>query len=84
MLYHNERNAGVPALSTQVPVGLHVGHGVKQISTEKVHVTGNLQNTGNDLDISIDGAGFFQILQPNGIIAYSRDGHFNIDGQDVW
>ncbi|MGB0297212.1 MAG: flagellar basal body rod protein FlgG, partial [bacterium] len=44
-------------------------------------MTGNLQNTGNDLDISIDGAGFFQILQPNGIIAYSRDGHFNIDGQ---
>ena len=82
LLYHNERNAGVPAsLSTQVPVGLHVGHGVKQVSTEKVHVTGNLQNTGNDLDISIDGAGFFQILQPNGIIAYSRDGHFNIDGQ---
>ena len=82
LLYHNERNAGVPAsLSTQVPVGLHVGHCVKQVSTEKVHVTGNLQNTGNDLDISIDGAGFFQILQPNGIIAYSRDGHFNIDGQ---
>ncbi|MEK9974977.1 MAG: flagellar hook-basal body complex protein, partial [Deltaproteobacteria bacterium] len=53
LLYHNERNAGVPAsLSTQVPVGLHVGHGVKQVSTEKVHVTGNLQNTGNDLDIS--------------------------------
>jgi flagellar basal-body rod protein FlgG len=32
------------------------------------------------LDLSIDGIGYFQILQPNGIVAYSRDGHFNIDG----
>ncbi len=81
LLYHNERTAGVPSsVSTQVPVGLHVGHGVKFIGTEKIHTQGNLENTGNDLDLSIDGHGFFQILQPNGIVGYSRDGHFNIDG----
>jgi flagellar basal-body rod protein FlgG len=81
LLYHNERTAGVPSsLSTQVPVGLHVGHGVKYVATEKIHTQGNIQNTGNDLDLSIDGIGYFQILQPNGIVAYSRDGHFNIDG----
>ena len=39
-----------------------------------------MENTGNDLDLSIDGMGFFQILQPNGIISYTRDGHFNVDG----
>lgn len=82
LLYHNERRAGVSSsLSTQVPVGLHVGHGVKHVSTEKIHTQGNMQNTGNDLDISIDGPGFFQILQPNGTLAFSRSGHFNIDGQ---
>ena len=55
LLYHNERTAGVPSsVSTQVPVGLHVGHGVKFIGTEKIHTQGNLENTGNDLDLSID------------------------------
>ena len=82
LLYHNERTAGVASsLSTRVPVGIHVGHGVKLVSTEKVHTQGNMRNTGNDLDISIDGPGFFQILQPSGALAYSRAGHYNIDGQ---
>ncbi|MBF0237229.1 MAG: flagellar basal-body rod protein FlgG [SAR324 cluster bacterium] len=82
LLYHNEKTAGVASsLSTQVPVGIHVGHGVKHVTTEKIHNQGNMQNTGNDLDMSIDGPGFFQILQPNGALAYTRAGHFNIDGQ---
>jgi len=60
LLYYNERNAGVPSsISTQVPVGIHVGHGVKFVSTDKVHTQGNMENTGNDLDLSIDGMGFF-------------------------
>jgi len=66
LLYYNERSAGVPSsVSTQVPVGIHVGHGVKYVSIDKVHTQGNMENTGNDLDMSIDGMGFFQILQPN-------------------
>lgn len=82
LLYHNEHTAGAASsTSTQVPVGIHVGHGTKLVTTEKIHTQGNMQNTGNDLDISVDGPGFFQILQPNGAIAYSRSGHFNIDGQ---
>lgn len=40
-----------------------------------------MENTGNDLDLSIDGPGFYQILQPNGALGYTRAGHFNIDGQ---
>ena len=44
LLYHNERTAEVPSsVSTQVPVGLHVGHGVKFIGTEKIHTQGNLE-----------------------------------------
>ena len=69
------------SLSTQVPVEFHVGHGVEHVATEKIHTQGNMKNTGNDLDISIDGPGFFSNLQPNGTIAYSRAGHFNVDGQ---
>ncbi len=81
LLYHNERVAGVASSSsTQVPVGVHVGHGVKHVTSEKIHTQGNMESTGNQLDISIDGPGFFQILQPNGAIAYTRSGHFNIDG----
>ena len=46
LLYYNERNAGVPSsVSTQVPVGLHVGHGVKYVSIDKVHTQGNMENT---------------------------------------
>lgn len=81
LLYHNEKVAGAASSSsTQTPVGLHVGHGVKHVSSEKIHTQGNMQSTGNNLDVSIDGPGFFQILQPNGAIAYSRAGKFNIDG----
>lgn len=81
LLYYNERAAGAASSSTtQVPVGLHFGHGVKHISTEKIHTQGNLQNTGRELDMSIDGPGFFQILQPTGSVAYSRNGHVVIDG----
>ncbi|HIL87821.1 MAG TPA: flagellar basal-body rod protein FlgG [Deltaproteobacteria bacterium] len=82
LLYQNEKSAGGPSsLSTQVPVGLHVGHGVKYVSTEKMHSQGGMENTERELDIGIDGPGYFQILQPNGIVAYTRDGHFNVDGQ---
>ncbi|MEE2715963.1 MAG: flagellar basal-body rod protein FlgG [SAR324 cluster bacterium] len=82
LLYQNEKSAGVPSsLSTQVPVGLHVGHGVKYVSTEKLHSQGGMENTERELDIGVDGPGYFQILQPNGIVAYTRDGHFNVDGQ---
>ena len=82
LLYQNEKSAGVPSsLSTQVPVGLHVGHGVKYVSTEKMHSQGGMENTERELDIGIDGPGYFQILQTSGIVAYTRDGHFNVDGQ---
>ncbi len=82
LLYHNEKLAGTrSSQSTQVPVGIHVGHGTKHVTTEKIHTQGNMKSTGNQLDLSIDGPGFFMILQPNGAIAYSRSGHFMIDGQ---
>jgi flagellar basal-body rod protein FlgG len=80
LLYQIEKSAGTPSsANTTVPVGIHHGHGVKHVSTEKVFTQGDMKNTGQELDIAIEGTGFFQILQPNGAIAYSRSGNFQKD-----
>ena len=80
LLYSNEIVAGsATSENTISPTGLHKGHGVKLTGTQKVFTQGNLTHTGNDLDISIDGDGFFQVLRPNGSISYSRDGAWQRD-----
>ncbi|HUJ73255.1 MAG TPA: flagellar basal-body rod protein FlgG [bacterium] len=80
LLYQIERSAGSPSSqNTTVPVGIHHGAGVKHVSTEKIFTQGDMKNTGVDLDVAIEGNGFFQILQPNGAIAYSRAGNFQKD-----
>lgn len=80
LLYSNEIVPGSATSSNTIsPTGLHKGHGVKLIGTQKVFSQGNLTHTGNDLDLSIDGDGFFQVLRPNGSIAYSRDGAWQRD-----
>ena len=80
LLYSSEVNAGASTSNnTMAPTGIHKGHGVKLIGTQKVFSQGNLTHTGNSLDISIDGDGFFQVLRPNGTIAYTRDGAWQKD-----
>ena len=80
LLYQIDRAAGSPSSqNTTIPVGIHSGHGVKHISTEKIFTQGDMKNTGVELDVAIEGVGFFQILQPNGAIAYSRAGNFQRD-----
>jgi flagellar basal-body rod protein FlgG len=49
------------------------------VATEKIFTQGNLLQTNNSLDVAIEGRGFFQILQPDGSLAYSRDGSFQLD-----
>ncbi len=63
------------------PNGLQVGLGVQLDTTNKSFTMGSLTNTGNPLDLSIEGDGFFQVQMPNGTIAYTRDGNFQINGQ---
>lgn len=80
LLYQTQRQPG--ALSSQdttLPSGLMVGTGVRTVATEKMHTQGALIQTGNALDMAIQGRGFFQILQPDGSIGYSRDGAFQLD-----
>jgi flagellar basal-body rod protein FlgG len=86
LLYQNVRQAGAQtSQQTQAATGLTLGTGVRVVATEKNFTQGNLLQTGNGLDLAINGRGLFQILQPDGSLAYTRDGAFraSADGQLV-
>jgi flagellar basal-body rod protein FlgG len=65
----------------QVPTGLQIGSGVRLVGSAKLFTQGELEQTGRDLDLCIQGRGFFQVTMPDGTRAYSRDGAFGLDGQ---
>ncbi len=82
LLYQNLTQPGAQSSqTTQYPSGLQLGTGVTPIATERLMTEGNLTQTGNSLDVAINGQGFFQVLQPNGTIAYTRDGTFQLSNQ---
>ncbi|NNM79845.1 MAG: flagellar basal-body rod protein FlgG [Gallionella sp.] len=82
LLYQTIRQPGAQSTQqTQLPSGLQLGTGVRPVAVERIHTQGNLQLTGNPLDVAIQGAGFFQILMPDGTLAYTRDGSFQTDNQ---
>ncbi len=82
LLYQNVRQpGGASSQQTQLPSGLTIGTGVRLVSTEKMYTEGNLQQTGNALDLAINGRGFFQVLLPDGTSAYTRDGSFQTNAQ---
>ena len=86
LLYQNVRQAGAQSSQqTELPSGLYLGTGVRVVATEKLFTQGSLEQTGNPLDVAITGRGFFQILLPDGSLAYTRDGGFqmNADGELV-
>ena len=79
LLYQTVSQVGAAtSQNTQAPSGLELGTGVSLISTEKVYTQGNLNQTGNALDLAINGNGFFQVLLPDGSLAYTRDGSFQV------
>lgn len=82
LLYQTLRQPGAQSSqSTQIPSGLQLGTGVRPVSTARIHTQGALQQTANDLDVAINGAGFLQVLLPDGTTAYTRDGSFQKDNQ---
>jgi flagellar basal-body rod protein FlgG len=82
LLYQNIRQPGAQSSQqTQLPSGLQLGTGVRPVATERIFTQGNLQQTSNDKDVAIQGAGFFQVLLPDGSTAYTRDGSFQVDSQ---
>src|SRR6185437_497839 len=82
LLYQNQAQAGAfTSQATVFPSGLQKGTGANVVSTEPILTQGSLQQTGNALDLAINGSGFFQILLPTGQVAYTRDGSFQINAQ---
>jgi len=80
LLYQNVRQVGSQSTeNTKLPSGLMLGTGVRTVATEKNHAQGNMIQTENNLDIAIQGRGYFQILQPDGSLAYTRDGSFQVN-----
>ncbi len=82
LLYENKTQAGgFTSQATNYPSGLQQGTGANVVATEPVVTQGSLEQTGNALDLAINGQGYFQILQPSGQIAYTRDGSFQVSAQ---
>lgn len=82
LLYQNVRQPGGQSTeNTELPSGLMLGTGVKTLATQKIFSQGSVINTQNQLDLAINGKGFFQITRPDGTIAYTRDGSFQLNSQ---
>lgn len=82
LIYQNLRQAGAQSSeSTTIPTGINMGTGVRLVATEKLFTQGSPQNTGNPMDVAIQGRGFLQVLLPDGSTAYTRDGGLKSDAQ---
>ncbi len=80
LLYQTVRQPGASSSQqTQLPTGLQLGTGVRPTATVRQFTQGNLQQTGNQFDLAINGQGFFQVQLPDGSTAYTRDGSFHVD-----
>jgi flagellar basal-body rod protein FlgG len=82
LMYQNVQQVGAQSTqNTQYSTGLSLGTGVKIAATEKNYSQGSVLQTGGTLDMSVTGLGFFQVTQPDGTLAYTRDGSFSMDAQ---
>lgn len=80
LMYQTLRQPGAQVdIVNQLPSGLQIGTGARTVATERIHTQGNLKETGNSLDIAIQGKGFLQIEKPDGTFAYTRDGSLQVD-----
>lgn len=82
LLYQEMKSAGASSSpSTIVPTGIEIGQGVRTVSTEKLFNQGSFKETGNPLDVAIEGQGFFQVTKPDGLVAYTRTGELKVDNE---
>ncbi len=80
LVYQNLRQPGGQTTEqTQSPSGLMLGTGVRVVGSEKLFTQGNIEQTGNPLDVAVQGRGFLQVTMPDGTIAYTRDGSLHMD-----
>ncbi len=79
LMYQNLRTAGAATSSGgQLPAGIQVGMGAKVVAVEKLFSQGDFSQTKNDIDMAIEGRGFFKLLS-NGKEMYTRSGAFKLD-----
>jgi flagellar basal-body rod protein FlgG len=84
LLYQTIRQPGGQSSQiTQLPSGLQLGTGVRVVAAERLYLQGNLEQTGNNKDLAIQGTGFFQILMPDGTLSYTRDGSFQVNSEGL-
>ncbi len=81
VMYQNMKTTGAPSTNATQTAGIEIGLGATPASVTKIFTTGNIVQTGNELDIAVEGEGFFQIQMPDGTTSYSRAGAFKRDGQ---
>ncbi|MGA2042671.1 MAG: flagellar basal-body rod protein FlgG [Roseiarcus sp.] len=79
LMYQSERLMGVSnrGRDATIPEGAQLGLGVRTAAIRSLNIQGSLTNTGNTLDLAVNGRGWFQVAMPDGTIAYTRDGAFN-------
>jgi len=86
LAYQTVTAAGSPSTSeSKYATGLNLGTGVRIQGTERLDTAGTMQNTGNSLDLALDGDGYFQVQLPGGQLGYTRAGNFtrSAEGQLV-
>jgi flagellar basal-body rod protein FlgG len=82
LMYQNLRQSGASSTDqTTLPTGLQVGLGTRAVATSRTFTQGSLQQTGNTLDVAVNGNGFFQIQMPDGTTGYTRAGSFQTNAQ---
>lgn len=81
-MYQNLRQVGAADTEqNNLPTGLQVGLGVRTVATSRQFSQGSLQQSGNQLDIAVNGQGFLQVALPDGTTGYTRDGSLQVDSQ---
>mgnify|MGYP000453908347 FL=1 len=86
MLYEKKRTVGAEeGAGNLVPAGVEIGNGARVASTAKIYTQGQVSQTGEKMDVAVQGDGFFEVLRPDGTTAYTRDGGFKVasDGRVV-
>lgn len=84
ILYQTQRAAGTAQVQgIQNPIDVQVGYGVQSVSSQKLFEQGDITQTSNPLDLAIRGDGFFQVTQPDGSLAFSRDGTFKLSSEGL-
>ena len=83
LIYEHVQRIGAQASENGniLPVGIEIGSGVKTVGTPRLMTQGSFAQTGNTLDVAIQGSGWFKILMPDGTFSYTRDGSFQMDNQ---